>query len=620
MTLGPAVLLTASGRAFAPAVLVPNPNSASAGRLSNGVLSVDLDVTTARWNPEATHLAMSDVVAFAERGKPPSIPAPLVRAPAGTEVHFSIRNTLDRPITFFAPRSATVDDSIVVDPKATGDLRATLDKSGNFIYRATIGDYAGKKFRVSGVLAGAVIVDSIGATKRPDERVLVILQTPDSEAVALGERGARAPLGTPLFGFTINGRSWPKTERVSATVGDTLHWRVINASFDIHPMHLHGFFYDVDQFDGREAARNGEAKPDGPVVTQRLSGFSGMTMTWVAERPGQWLFHCHFAVHLEPPPGTVEHSPTENHALAGMVGLVIGIDVKPSGRPRVTASLPSLHSLRLIAVRDSGYPDSVPSLRFIIDDHGRRTQAWPGMSPTLYLRRNEPVAITVVNTMPEPTAVHWHGIELDSYNDGVAGWSGMGTRVAPLIAPGDSFVARFTPTRSGTFMYHSHYDDPRQQPAGLAGALIVRDGPGPVDADDHVFFLKGARAGPFPPRTLDINGQTDPDTVVFHVGRAQRLRLLSLALVNPNATVWLTTRMDSAFSITRDTMVVDWRPVAKDGADLPENGRSSRLARQMIAPGEAYDFSYTPSRTGRMRLEVRSTTGVLLARVPIKVE
>ncbi|MGH7627377.1 MAG: prolyl oligopeptidase family serine peptidase [Gemmatimonadaceae bacterium] len=48
---------------------MPNLNTASAGRLSNGVLSVDLDVTTASWSPEATRLTMGDVVAFAERGK-----------------------------------------------------------------------------------------------------------------------------------------------------------------------------------------------------------------------------------------------------------------------------------------------------------------------------------------------------------------------------------------------------------------------------------------------------------------------------------------------------------------------------------------------------------------------
>ena len=49
-------------------------------------------------------------------------------------------------------------------------------------------------------------------------------------------------------------------------------------------------------------------------------------------------------------------------------------------------------------------------------------------------------------------------------------------RLAPLIAPSDSFEARFTPPRSGTFIYHSHVDEQRHHRAGLAGAIVVRDG------------------------------------------------------------------------------------------------------------------------------------------------
>jgi hypothetical protein len=42
-------------------------------------------------------------------------------------------------------------------------------------------------------------------------------------------------------------------------------------------------------------------------------------------------------------------------------------------------------------------------------------------------------AITVVNRMREPTTVYWHGMELESVCDGVAGWSRTGSRNAPLI-------------------------------------------------------------------------------------------------------------------------------------------------------------------------------------------
>jgi FtsP/CotA-like multicopper oxidase with cupredoxin domain len=74
----------------------------------------------------------------------------------------------------------------------------------------------------------------------------------------------------------------------------------------------------------------------------------------------------------------------------------------------------------------------------------------------------EPVAITLRNQLPEATAVHWHGIELDSYYDGVPGFSGASGSVTPAIEPGATLTVRFTPTRAGTFIYHTHsHEEPR---------------------------------------------------------------------------------------------------------------------------------------------------------------
>src|SRR3972149_5235715 len=55
----------------------------------------------------------------------------------------------------------------------------------------------------------------------------------------------------------------------------------------------------------------------------------------------------------------------------------------------------------------------------------------------LILTRGQPTDITVVNHLVEPTAVHWHGIELESYSDGVAGGGGGAGRLGPPLAPRD---------------------------------------------------------------------------------------------------------------------------------------------------------------------------------------
>src|SRR4029079_9882015 len=78
-----------------------------------------------------------------------------------------------------------------------------------------------------------------------------------------------------------------------------------------------------------------------------------------------------------------------------------------------------------------------------------------------------------VNRASESTSIHWHGIELESYPDGVPGWSGAGTTVLPSIAPNDSITVRYTPPRAGTFMYHSHMNEGAQMGGGAYGPIIV---------------------------------------------------------------------------------------------------------------------------------------------------
>jgi FtsP/CotA-like multicopper oxidase with cupredoxin domain len=612
------------------AAVVPNPNTVAAGTLRNGVLSLDLDATTGAWPAEASKDPFAGVAVFAERGKPASAPGPLIRVPAGTLVRVNLRNTLARPLTFYLPITPSTWDSVKVAPNGTGTLAVRAAKPGNFIYRAITDSKVSLRIGLEGTLAGAMVVDTAGLSHPPRDRVMVLMQVPDSTIAADLESGKTLAQMQGWYTFTINGRAWPNTERITATVGDTLRWRVINASFDTHPMHLHGVYYHVDEFTGLNAERNGQSAAPGTVITQAMTIFSAMSMTWVPERVGNWPFHCHFALHIAPDAQATkvgergaqpEMAGHENHAMTGMVGLIIGITVTPKKGTVAAREAAPARKLRLLAVSDSGFPATRPSLHFVIEEKGRRTEAWPGLSPTLYLRRNELVSITVVNTLHEKTAVHWHGMELDSYYDGVPGLSGAGTRVAPIIAPGDSFEVRFAPPRSGTFMYHSHMDEIRQQPAGMVGAMIVRDGPEAAMPDDHEFFFKGARSGPIGNEPVEISGQSNPDTLVVRAGRPVRLRFMSLAAISPTPTVTITTRADSTRTLLSDSLIVRWTPIAKDGADLPAGAPPRRPAKQLISIGETYDFEFLPERKGQLlRIEVRTSAGVLSARVPVRVE
>ena len=617
-------------------VVQPNPNVERAGVLRNGVLTVALEARTSSWRLNGNNRSPMTIAAFGEPGKSPLIPGPLLRAPAGTAIRLAIRNSLATPLTFFVP--ATVHggpdrfaamDSVVVPPGTVGQLAINATAPGNYIYRATTPAGVNRVSHLDGLLGGALVVDSAGAAAHLPDRVFVILQTPDSVRTAYLDTvdvARVAPVGVGRFVFTINGEAWPNAERIPATVGDSLHWRVLNASYDVHPMHLHGFYYRVDRFGGPFADQQGRPAPGQMVVTQFMTPFSTMSMTWSPDRPGTWIFHCHFAIHLRP--DSVSAAP-DDPLQRGMVGLVLGVNVAPRpGARAVAAAAPARH-LRLVAVVESvgtirsadPAHDTVPPMRFVLEEQGRQTDTRRAFSPELDLRRGEPVAIMIVNHLAEPVAVHWHGIEVqDSYFDGVPGVSGDGRRrLTPEIAPGDSFEARFTPPRSGTFMYHAHMDEELEQQAGLEGALIVRDSAAAPGPDDHEFFLKGNHryTGAHP---AELNGDIDPDTVVLHVGRPARLRLLNLARTTVAPVFSLTARPDSVLRLARDTMVVSWRPLAKDGFDLPVEQQVSRPSGQVVSMGETYDFEYTPLQPGILRLEVRGINDHLLkVRVPIRV-
>ena len=393
---------------------------------------------------------------------------------------------------------------------------------------------------------------------------------------------------------------------------------MINASTAVHPMHLHGFYFTVNSR-GNNVVDSTYGRDVAPyrVVTERLAPGRTMTMTWVPERAGNWLFHCHDNLHI------LRNNPLEggalqagvpahvgNHALEMMGGLVMGIGVRGPDRSHESMGDDDRRQLRLVARVDSGGTAEEPFYGYALDeasDSAARPSLIPG--PTIWLKRGQPVAINVVNELPEATAVHWHGIELDSYFDGVAGFGGQGKHIAPVIAPNDSFVARFTPPRSGTFIYHPHADEVRQQKAGLSGALLVVDDPATYDRSHDLVVMVStprlrAEAG-----VVFINGSKAPAPVELRAGETYRVRLINIHTSRPS----MITR------ILGEADTLSWRPIAKDGMDLPPERAVVKPAVQQMGNGETFDFEFVPPIAGDLRLTVSASNGVLLATLPLRV-
>lgn len=587
-----------------------NDNRTPAGRYVGDTLVLRLTVATVAWHFVGDSNPALTVAAFAEEGKTPTIPAPLIRATAGTPIHVVIRNSFDDTLIVrgLSDRSPAVD-SLILLPHATREVTFARAHAGTYEYWATLAEWQRNvplppqrrlhglmRPRFDSQLIGGFIVDAPGPI--PDDRIFVITETVDQAPPIRND-----PHGMPGREFTaINGRSWPYTERLHYTVGDTVHWRIINATFQSHPMHLHGFYFRVDAQGNAEANVDSVyTLPERRMVVTELLKFGGDTraVTWSPDRAGDWVFHCHLASHVTKLPHVDQpddmnypeghdHGDPDQHALTGMNGLVLGITV---GGPAPKTAWRPVKRLRLFVQSDSTPSDSVRRWGYVLLRGGEpRRDSIESPGPTLLLTRGEPTSIDVVNRTPEPTSVHWHGIELESYYDGVAGWSGTVGRTAPAIRPDSTFEVRITPKRAGTFMYHTHFNDMRQQYGGLVGPLIVLERGERWNPDRELLVV----VSDGPHASLRVNGTATPPSRDLRAGTTYRIRVADVAIYQQNLTV----------RVVRDSSELRWRPVAKDGFTLPPQQATARPGNASVNSGETADFEFTPDRPGDMTLEI----------------
>ena len=588
--------------------VVPNDNRVPAGVLANGVLTLRLEARPGRWYPDGNDGSSLVLPMFAEAGRPPQNPGPLIRIPSGTTIRVALRNMLsDSTLVVYGlmTRPGSAMDTVQVRPGATRELSFTAGTPGTYFYWGTtthqsVADRAG----IDSQLHGAFIIDPPGRTP-PADRIFVL-------ADWIGPKDSATGFNPELR--VINGLSWPHTERFTYTVGDTIRWRWVNPSESPHPMHLHGFYFDVNSRGNWAADTALTAEYQSRVVTEMPLSGGTFAMTWVPEEPGNWLFHCHVAFHtsiflapeLEPDP----EDPIAIHPSHGMRGMVLAVTVQPGrSTARRPGAVTGAREIRLIAqAAPKRFRGMLDEMAFVRQEGNAPPAAdsVPIPSSPLVLQRGQPVRITVINRMRAPTGVHWHGIELPSYSDGVPDWSGLGSRTAPTITPGDSFVAEFTPPRSGTFIYHAHANEAFQVNLGLYGALLVVDSAAYHPEYERLVILGGNAPGGRRPR---INGKAQPDTLVLKAGVSYRLRLIHII---PDWT--------ARIALLNGDSVVQWRALAKDGAELPPQLQSMRRAELIAGPGETMDFEYRPTAPGMLRLMVAQRTGVWKVELPIRVE
>jgi FtsP/CotA-like multicopper oxidase with cupredoxin domain len=104
-------------------------------------------------------------------------------------------------------------------------------------------------------------------------------------------------LGDGPLGYVLNAKSFPATSPFVAKKGDWVLIHMANDGSMLHPMHLHGYHFEVVAQDGFPLEQ--------PYLADTLVIAPGQRFDVLihAIYPGAWAFHCHILPHVEGPEG-----------------------------------------------------------------------------------------------------------------------------------------------------------------------------------------------------------------------------------------------------------------------------------------------------------------------------
>jgi hypothetical protein len=210
--------------------------------------------------------------------------------------------------------------------------------------------------------------------------------------------------------------------------------------------------------------------------------------------------------------------------------------------------------------------------------------------PTIQANEGDRIRIVFDNHLPEPTGIHWHGLELPIEMDGVPGVS------QKLVMPGERFVYEFSLHQNGTFFYHPHMA--MQEMVGMLGGFIIHPKSPYTPHVDKDFLIALQEYAVLPNSTipnsmsmefnwLTFNGKSGPASTPLIIRQGERVRI---RLIN---------------------MGMDHHPIHLHGFTFWETGREAARQPEAIWPrgnttlvgvAQARDIEFVADRLGEWML------------------
>jgi hypothetical protein len=234
------------------------------------------------------------------------IPGPEMRVQEGDKVRVIVKNNLPDATTVHwhgvdVPWEADGVPGLTQEAINPGDeyiYAFTAKPAGTHFYHTHGKSHTTTAQQLDMGLSGSLIIEPKAQVLSFDREYTLVLDEWDigsdgvnsaiSHIHGAGEQGA-----VPDFNsFTINGRVYPDTEKLSIKKGEKVLIRFINAgTAAFHPMHLHGHNFNVVAMDGNILSS--------PQIRNTITVHPGETVDILVtgDNPGKWLLHCHHVHH-----------------------------------------------------------------------------------------------------------------------------------------------------------------------------------------------------------------------------------------------------------------------------------------------------------------------------------
>ncbi len=211
--------------------------------------------------------------------------------------------------------------------------------------------------------------------------------------------------------------------------------------------------------------------------------------------------------------------------------------------------------------------------------------------PTIEVTEGDHIRVILINELPEPTSIHWHGLEIPNEQDGAGGVT------EPPTPPGGTHTYEFTLYQHGTFMYHTGFNVMKQDALGLGGMMVVhpKDTSSRPDQDFAIMLQEWTFAPGNPNPNISsmdfnwftFNGKAAPSIESLHVQQGERVRIRFGNLSMQSHPIHI-----HGYS---------WRVVGTEGGPIPEVGQW-RGSTINVPPGTTRDVEFIAWNPGTWRM------------------